>query len=323
MGVRVRRMIAASVAVAAVGIVPLTALAAPLPDVGSTPVQPPAVPLPPLPSPPAAPAQPAPLPQLPSPPAAPPAVPLPSSGGSVQSPAETLGQVVGGTVQSVAQGSREAVTVAGTRAAAGGASGARARERSRRARAERVHNKRQRLVRRLRGCLDELSPVRGQLLVLRYGIGRGRARGPARVARKLGITQRQYVILHRRAIHRLVRLAETTGCQRSGIARSLLVNASFDSGMGVRGAGVTTLAASGGASEESSDQEEGAVLGESATGGEGGSERSTPAGLSPPIADEMGDLPLILAIAAMAAGLVMWVVARRRRTAGRRHYESP
>ena len=325
MGVRVRRAIAACLAVAAAGIAPLAAVAAPLPDVpvpAAPPVQLPAVPLPPPPP------APAPLPQLPSAPAPVPAVPLPQSGGGGQSPAETLGQVVGGTVDSVADGSRQAVTSAGTRAAAGGAgnesrSDARARERRRRAHAERVYNRRQRLVRRLRGCLDELSPIRGHLLVLRYGLGRGKARGPARVARKLGISRRRYVVVHRRAIHRLVTLAETTGCQSSGVAPSLLVYASFDTGMAVRGTAVTTLASKGAASQGSGDEEESAVLGESAKGGEQGSERSTPAGLSPPIADEVGDIPLVLAILAMVAALVMWAVARRRRASGRQHYQSP
>lgn len=331
MGVRVRRMIVASVVVAIAAVAPLGAVAAPLPDVNvpAPPVQLPAVPTP---STPPVPVPTVPAPQLPAAPApAPvpvPSVPLAPSGGRGQDPARALGQVVGTTVERVADGSRGGVTAARTRAAeAGGTDGsrsdARARARSRRARAERVHNRRQRLVRQLRGCLDELSPVRGQLLVLRYGVGRGRPRAPAYVARKLGLGRQRYAVVHRRALRRLATLAETTGCRQSGVAPSLFVYAALDSGMGVRGTAVTTLASAGTDGDSMGERDKSAVLGESERGGEtNGGGPSPSAGLTPPLVDGASDLPLVLAILALVAALVMWIVARRRRAAGDYPYQS-
>jgi hypothetical protein len=66
------------------------------------------------------------------------------------------------------------------------------------------------------------------------------------------------------------------------------------------------------------------VLGESATGGEGdGKKRSSRPTLSPPIADSATRVPLILAAVALGCAIAMWLVARRRRRAGRYPYEDP
>ena len=306
--VRVWRAIVASLAAIGASAVSLaTAFAAPVPGVNvpaAPPVQlpaPPSVPLPQVPA--EVPAVPAP-PPLPAPIPQAPATSPPPAG---QSPAQAIGEAISGTVQQVADGSRAAVDVA----AASPTAGARPRsKRARRAEAAARYRTRLRLVRRLRGCLDELRPVGGRLLVLRYGIGGSRPRTPARVARTLRLSEKGYTRVHRRAIRRLVSVSRNTGCRDSGIAPGLLVYAQVQSGMGVRDPAAATVASTAaGGSGQADEGEESGVLGESAEGGSG----DPSPGLALPLADEPGDVPYLLAIGLLILCLSAWVLVKRRR----------
>lgn len=322
-GVRVRRVIATSVVAAALSSAVVAAsAAAPLPDVGvpSAPSLPPVTP-PPVPAVPAP--VPAPVPVAPLPV---PISPAPSSPPAVgQLPAQTLGRALGTTVETVAAGSAQAIQSGARRAAAGDSGRPSAQDRrSRRLHAVRVYRKHQRMVRRLRGCLDELAPMRGRLLVLRYGIGRARPRSAAYVARVLGVSRRRYAKVRVRALRALVQVDRSTGCRHTRTVPSLLVFASAGSGMGAQGIPATTTLASTTSSTAGGEREESAVLGESATGGAKDGERDSEApSLSPPLADSATRIPLLVAIVALVCALAMWFVARRRRTAGSYPYEDP
>lgn len=354
-GVRVRRVIVASLGVLTACSVPLGASAAPsLPNVAvpaprvQVPELPPVVPAPapprvlpaplPAPAPPRVPPAPLPAPAppvaMPQPPAAPPAPAAPRA-PTVQAPAETLGRAVGNSVQSVADGSRDAVpapagataprggrrdsSAGGNRGGDGTASGKRGGDGTRRSRAVARYHRRQRLVRRLRGCLDALAPLHTRLLVLRFGVGETRPRSATWVARTLGLSRRRYEAAGRRAIRRLVTVGRTTGCRRTGTGQSLAAYDSAPAGAG----GVLAFATLLGSTSESRSERTGEsrVLGESESsdGGEADGRqfprRAT--GLVP----GSSDIPFLLGLAVLIAAVAGGIAITQLRRAARYPYE--
>jgi hypothetical protein len=317
MGVRVRRTIFVSATLALAGV-PVGVSAAQVPHVSlpTAPVAPPSLPAPPVAPPPA----PVPLPQppasLPHIPVTPPSVATPRAPGDVS--AETIGQAVGQTVTQIADGSRDAVATAGRTGAAAAAGHSRGKA-DRGGAAD--YSERQRLVRRYRGCLDNLEPLQAHALILRYGIGRSRPQSRARAASRLGISQRRFDRVRRRGLRRLVRLGRTTGCEHTGVGEALLVFGSVDSGMGDR---QVMPVATGGAATAPADRDVSGVLGAHASGGKAEEPKDRPLlGLAPPAAGGDKMIALLIALLALTGAAVMWLVARRRRHAGSHPYEWP
>ena len=326
-GVLIWRAVATSVAALVLGGAAATAAT---PSVPALPVPAPTVEVPsvpvPVPVPVPAPAPPPP-PSIPSLPVTAPA-PAPAPVSEVQ--AKVLGDSVRTAVDEVAEGSEQAVVSAGGGAPQGGPGEARRSgergSRGRRSNAEASYRARRRVVHRLRGCIDELQPLRARVLVLRYGVGPAKARSAERVARRVGLTMRRYQLVRRRALRRLVTLGSTTGCRGSGAPLGEIARGEAGGGSGGESAELFSFAsfsgsAAGGGDAGSDDRT--AVLGEQA---EGEGEEPPPFPESPAtgalsLPDDPSDLPFLLAVGAFFVGFLLWVLARRRRLAHADPYE--
>jgi LPXTG-motif cell wall-anchored protein len=259
--------------------------------------QPPTLPLPPPPSPPVqAPPAPAPVPL-----AAPalrltqPAAPIPAAGSSA-------GRGVRDPIGDLRPDGRAAESRRAGRARGGVAGSGYRRPR--------------RLVRALRGCLDELPPKGSRLLILRYGIGGARVHSAAAVARRLGLSARRYRIVRRRALRRLVHANRTSSCRRTGVGMSTLFFVASENAARASRAAATSFASNPGpAAQPRQRRGTTRVLGETAEGGDPLAGRRSSSGLSLPLADEASDTPYALAGALVLLAGLAWLVVRRRRGA--------
>jgi hypothetical protein len=297
-----------------------TGVAAPVevPDVSVPQVSVPAVPLPAppvsVPSPP-----PAPVVEVPAPTVPPVSVPVPAPATpsvSTTTYAAAPRQVVdaGAVVAQTAQGTSERLF--GARSAG---SGDRATGRRKRTLFGTRYRKPRWLVRRLRGCLDEIPAVSSRLLVMRYGVGRFDPTPAATVARRLDLTRREYDTTRRRALRRLTVVARRSGCDRERMTvaqaspgGALAVAVSWQAPAAPLGA-VPSAGADGGEGDEGDGT--GEALGESERGDSGQSAPAPPAAVPPlDLSDPASDLPFLLAIVA-AAALFSWLLYRRARKA--------
>ena len=300
----------ASLAVAG-AVVAASANAAPLPQV-SAPAPPVAAPsLPEV----APPPIPVPAPTLPAPPPVPVPVPAtPPAPRIVDSPGQVLGNAVRGSVEQVAAAPADALAQgdAGgrpTTRAGGGTS--RRRTAAQRREAARVYHRRRQKVRRLSGCLDQLSPRGSRLLVLRYGIGRARPHAAGEVARKLRLGPRRYATVHRRALHWLVRANARSGCGHAERSSTALSWSAIGSGTGAGVTYASDISEAGGGSRYRDGQV--GVLGESAEGGTEPPSKSSVLGGHLPLADDSTDIPYLVAVGVLMLSLFAWVFAKRRR----------
>jgi sigma-70-like protein len=126
----------------------------------------------------------------------------------------------------VAGASAPGVAGRGGRRGARSRSGARplrdARERASHRRT--VQRRRDRIVRRLSGCVDGLPRMQRTTLILRYGIGPLRARSGSETARLLDLSRRRVRLLERRGLRRLAGIGRRTSCEGTGIAPTTLVS---------------------------------------------------------------------------------------------------
>lgn len=95
------------------------------------------------------------------------------------------------------------------------------RERAARRRA--VQRTRERLVRRLSGCLDGLPRLQRTTLILRYGIGPLRPRSRNEAARLLDLSRGRVRLLERRGLRTLAAIGRGASCEGTGVSRSTLV----------------------------------------------------------------------------------------------------
>jgi sigma-70-like protein len=174
------------------------------------------------------------------------------------------------------------------------------------------YRKPRRLVRVLRGCLDELSPRSSQLLILRYGIGGARAHPAAEVARRLKLSARRYSVLRRRALRRLVRVSRTTNCRGTGmgVATGLFI-ASGQALRASQAAAVSVAAEPPATADRREHQGKTRVLGETAKGGDPLGGRQSSSGPSLPLADEAGGTPYVLVAAVLLLAALGWLILRR------------
>lgn len=268
----------------------------------------------PAPAPIPVPALPAPVPSVPSPtgpgagPSAPDAIrPLPSA---------QIEQIVSAaTPQSGESVSRN------SSAGQGGAEGRRDRRSKSGRRSSSVHRlpyeRRLRLVRELRGCLDRLPERQSNALILRYGVGALRRKPSRQAADALNVSVEAFRRIHRRGLRNLVIRARRTGCEHGGVSGET-ISAAIDVAWTAAVAdqvGTTIAARSGGGSERS------AVLGVSESGDEdaladlgGGSGNSDVAGEQEEAAPLFGGLPLdtnsslFLALLAIVLAGATWVI---------------
>ena len=291
-----------------------TGVAAPveLPSVPVPQVPVPAPPVPVSPPPPVAlPAPAVPVPAVPSPPPVEvpvPALPVPSVPSvSSTTPASVPRQALdaGTVVEMTAQGAPERLF--GTRAA--GPRGDRAGRNPRTLYGTRYKRARW-LVRRLRGCLDEIPGRSRRLLVMRYGVGQLRPMPAARVARRLDLSRREYGVARGRALRRLVMVSRRGGCD----GERLTVAVATSSGTSRLVASWSQPTASAPAAQFAVDEPAGDVRGRSERGDSTDDRApSPPAGASPlDLAPRQSDLPFLLALAAGGA-LFAWFVYRRAR----------
>jgi Sigma-70, region 4 len=186
-----------------------------------------------------------------------------------------------------------------------------------------VERRRERIVRRLRGCLDVLPPMQRTTLILRYGVGPLRARSGDEAARLLDVSRRRVRVLERRGLRRLASYGEGASCAGTGVEQStllsvydLLGDASIAGGAGLPAplqAGVLLASAATAALDEG----EGAVAGEHESGGdeesttpdpeEDGQVSSAGPSLGNPfgIADSALDNPLLLVLLAIVVACLV------------------
>jgi hypothetical protein len=86
-----------------------------------------------------------------------------------------------------------------------------------------VKRRRERLVRRLSGCLDALPRMERATLILRYGVGPVRVRSGRQAARLLDVSRSRVRQLERRAVRLLADAGRETSCERTGISQTSLV----------------------------------------------------------------------------------------------------
>jgi Sigma-70, region 4 len=210
----------------------------PVPSVPSVPALPPPPPLPPAPALPAAPSVDIPpVPGVTAPPAGgsgggPVTGAVGGSAGPAGDPAPA-GPGAGGGGALGAGGGAALGAGAGASGSApgGGGRGTRARSgdrpllsaRERAVRRRVVERRRERLVRRLSGCLDALPRMERTTLILRYGVGPVRARSGRQAARLLDISRGRVRLLERRAVRSLADAGRETSCERTGISQISLV----------------------------------------------------------------------------------------------------
>jgi hypothetical protein len=186
-----------------------------------------------------------------------------------------------------------------------------------------VERRRERIVRRLRGCLDVLPPMQRTTLILRYGVGPLRARSDEEAARLLDVSRRRVRVLERRGLRKLASYGEGASCAGTGVEQStllsvydLLGDASIAGGAGLPAplqAGVLLASAATAALDEG----EGAVAGEHESGGdeesmtpdpeEDGQVSSAGPSLGNPfgIADSALDNPLLLVLLAIVVACLV------------------
>lgn len=304
------------------------ALAAGLPDV-TVPVPSVEVPSPPT------------LPKLPSLPApvspqpAPAPVPVPVPVPAVPAPVPVVGQPGGpsggsGAVRPLPTGQVERLVSAATPqqgnggtselwAGQGGSGGTEAgrRKRARRG-SSRVqtlpYERRLRVVRALRGCLDRLPERQSNALILRYGVGTLRRQRSRDAADAINVSLERFRVIHRRGLRNLVVEARLTGCEHGGVADETIASAvDVAWADAVTDRVSTVLAARGGGDRPRSE-----VLGVSESGGEdalddlGGGSGS--AGGRPEAASLFGGLPLdtnsplLLALLAIMLAGATWII---------------
>jgi hypothetical protein len=165
------------------------------------------------------------------------------------------------------------------------------------------------LVRRLRGCLDEIPRDSSRLLVMRYGVGRFEPMPAATVARRLDLTRREYRAARGRALRRLTVAARRSGCEGERLtiaavspAGALAVAASWQAPPTAALAPVSPPA-----------PDPGDVLGRSKRGGSPERPAPPPAAVPPlDLASPDSDLPFLLALLA-ASALFGWLVFMRAR----------
>ncbi len=217
--------------------VPSLPLPAPVPQVPVPQVPVPQVPAPqlPAPQPPPAPS----VPQLPS--GSPGGLPSPS-GGAPQIPGAPTPNRPSTWAPSLSRTGASGTGASGTGAAATGEPGtARSNGGSptagrRKGRASQAERRRKqgiagtrfktprKLVRGLRGCIDEIPRVQRVVLVLRHGVGSLDARSRRGTARTLGTSPRWVAGVERRGMRSLARTSRSSGCEGSGVRRSVLAD---------------------------------------------------------------------------------------------------
>jgi hypothetical protein len=159
--------------------------------------------------------------------------------------------------------------------------------------------------------------MHGRLLLLRYGPGTARGHSEAHVAKRLGVSQRRYELIRRRALRRLVTVARTTDCRDTGMGAAALFTGASGAAPGDAGGsgGVLSAVAFEPDQAPAGKEDQGAVLGERAEGGEG-ADADTPApGVRLPLADDPADIPYLIVLALVMAALLAWVFVKRRRAA--------
>jgi hypothetical protein len=260
------------------------------------------------------------------------------AGGSGTGAAATGGSAAAAS-GSVAGASASAPGSAGLRAA-GTRPGSRqsrgARERATRRRA--IERRRERLVRRLSGCVDALPRMQRTTLILRYGIGPLPARSGGETARLLDLPRGRVRLLERRGLRAVAGLGRATPCEESGISRTSLVEAyellsagsSADESppalaAGLRLANAAAVALDGGAAAVALDRGAGAVAGARESGeerrspsyepGEDGPVSSAGPSLGDPFGDEDGPLdnPLLLVLLAIVVATLASAAGQIRR----------
>jgi hypothetical protein len=135
-----------------------------------------------------------------------------------------LGAALGGS------GTGAGPTGAGGRGARPGAAGGRLGDRARspRGAAERAARRRtverrgERLVRRLRGCIDRLPPKQRATLILLYGVGPVRPRSGRQAARLLDLSRSRVRVLESRGLRALARMGGTANCAGTGVSQTTL-----------------------------------------------------------------------------------------------------
>jgi hypothetical protein len=225
-----------------------------------------------------------------------------SQGGAVGGVAGALGSAAGAPGQS--GGSSATAGAAGMR-------GAKARRRAGVAGTD--FQTREDLVRRLRGCVDNLPPLQRAVIVLRYGVGPATPRSQGRTARTLGLSRGRTKHLERAGVRSLARDSRRSNCENTGVATSTL----FDVARIVNGPDFL-LAAAGLKGEGGADPvgDVIAVKGTHASGGDG--EQPHAAGgfgpsipfLSSPFGGAGGPAGLLIAALVAAIAVSLGVAAR-------------
>jgi Sigma-70, region 4 len=86
-----------------------------------------------------------------------------------------------------------------------------------------VQRRRDRLVRRLRGCLDALHRLQRTTLILRHGVGPLPRRTVDEAARLLDLPRGRVRLLERRGLRGLAGIGSGESCEGTGLARTTLV----------------------------------------------------------------------------------------------------
>jgi len=176
------------------------------------------------------------------------------------------------------------------------------------------YRKPRRLVRGLRGCLDEIGDLPSRLLILRYGIGGYEPRPAARVAEVLDLSRRRYALVRRRGLRRLVMAARSSRCEHQGLAMSALVIAS--GGGGASPAAPATVAqAVSSIGESPTPDSRGEVRGRSDSKQPAKDRSDTRIGVpNLDLASPASDLPFLLAVGALLS-LIAGLAYKRARSA--------
>ena len=282
-----------------------------------TPVEVPEVTLPPVPAPlpqvpaPAPPPVPAvevplpvPVPVPVAPPVAPPAL-APSAAPRLESsPTQLVG--AGAALAAAAPGASDP----GERTAAGDKHGARRGGGYFGTR----YRKPRRLVRGLRGCLDEIGALPRRLLILRYGIGGYEPRRAAHVAQRLELSRRRYALVRRRGLRQLVMTARGSRCEHEGLAVSAIMIAA-DTGGAIPAAPATVAQAVSSTGAGTPSGAPGGVLGRSESDQPDENRSGTRIGVpNLDLASPASDLPFLLAVVGLSS-LFAWLVYKRARAA--------